>query len=221
MKYDIVIFDLDGTILNTLDDLADSLNHVLEANNFPTHTIDEVRMFVGNGIRKLIERALPQDADEATRENIYKQFSEYYGQHSQDKTRPYDVIPELFNELRNVGIKIAVNTNKDEDIAKVICEKYFPGMIDVIAGGRTDTPIKPAPDGVNKILKTLNIPKEEALYVGDSDVDIQTGANCGIDEIGVAWGFRGEEFLRHHGAKTVFSDVEQLKKYILLTSVLF
>ena len=221
MKYDVVIFDLDGTILNTLDDLADSLNHVLEANNFPTHTIDEVRMFVGNGIRKLIERALPQDADNATRENIYKQFSEYYGQHSQDKTRHYDGIPELFNELRNVGIKIAVNTNKDEDIAKVICEKYFPGMIDVIAGGRTDTPIKPAPDGVNKILKTLNIPKEEALYVGDSDVDIQTGANCGIDEIGVAWGFRGVEFLRQHGAKTVFSDVEQLKKYILLTSVLF
>ena len=221
MKYDVVIFDLDGTILNTLDDLADSLNHVLEANNFPTHTIDEVRMFVGNGIRKLIERALPQDTDEATRENIYKQFSEYYGQHSQDKTRPYDGIPELFNELRNVGIKIAVNTNKDEDIAKVICEKYFPGMIDVIAGGRKDTPIKPAPAGVNKILKTLNIPKEEALYVGDSDVDIQTGANCGIDEIGVAWGFRGEEFLRQHGAKTVFSDVEQLKKYILLTSVLF
>ena len=221
MKYDIVIFDLDGTILNTLDDLADSLNHVLEANNFPTHTIDEVRMFVGNGIRKLIERALPQDADNATRENIYKQFSEYYGQHSQDKTRTYDGIPELFNELRNVGIKIAVNTNKDEDIAKVICEKYFLGMIDVIAGGRTDTPIKPAPDGVNKILKTLNVPKEEALYVGDSDVDIQTGANCGIDEIGVAWGFRGEEFLRQHGAKTVFSDVEQLKKYILLTSVLF
>lgn len=221
MKYDVVIFDLDGTILNTLDDLADSLNHVLEANNFPTHTIDEVRMFVGNGIRKLIERALPQDADNATRENIYKQFSEYYGQHSQDKTRPYDGIPELFRELHNVGIKIAVNTNKDEDIAKVICEKYFPGMIDAVAGGRTDTPIKPAPAGVNKILKTLNIPKEEALYVGDSDVDIQIGANCGIDEIGVAWGFRGEEFLRQHGAKTVFSDVEQLKKYILLTSVLF
>lgn len=221
MKYDVVIFDLDGTILNTLDDLADSLNHVLEANNFPTHTKDEVRMFVGNGIRKLIERALPQDADEATRENIYNQFSEYYSQHSQDLTKPYDGIPELFKELKNLGIKVAVNTNKNEDIAKIVCDKYFPGMIDFIAGGRTDTPIKPAPDGVNKILKTLNVPKEEALFVGDSDVDIQTGANCGIDEIGVAWGFRGEEFLRQHGAKTVFSDVEQLKKYILLTSVLF
>lgn len=221
MKYSLIIFDLDGTILNTLDDLADSLNHVLEANNFPTHTIDEVRMFVGNGIRKLIERALPQDADDATRENIYKQFSEYYGQHSQDKTRPYDGIPELFRELHNVGIKIAVNTNKDEDIAKVICEKYFPGMIDAVAGGRTDTPIKPDPSGVNRILNQLHIKDKAALYVGDSDVDIQTGANCGIDEIGVAWGFRGEEFLRQHGAKTVFSDVEQLKKYILLTSVLF
>ena len=214
MKYDIVIFDLDGTILNTLDDLADSLNHVLEANNFPTHTIDEVRMFVGNGIRKLIERALPQDADNATRENIYKQFSEYYGQHSQDKTRPYDGIPELFNELRNVGIKIAVNTNKDEDIAKVICEKYFPGMIDVIAGGRTDTPIKPAPDGVNKILKTLNIPKEEALYVGDSDVDMQTAHNARLTAIGCTWGFCTRENLLDNHPDSIAEQPSDILSFI-------
>lgn len=221
MKYDVVIFDLDGTILNTLDDLANSLNHILEKNNFPIHTKDEVRMFVGNGIRKLIERALPQETDAQTQELIYKEFNEYYSQHSQDLTKPYDGIPELFKELKNLGIKVAVNTNKNEEIAKIVCDKYFPGMIDFIAGGKKDTPIKPDPAGVSRILNQLHIKDKAALYVGDSDVDIQTGANCGIDAIGVAWGFRGEEFLRQHGAKTVFSDVEKLKKYILLTSVLF
>lgn len=221
MKYDVVIFDLDGTILNTLDDLADSLNHILEKNNFPIHTKDEVRMFVGNGIHKLIERALPQGTDAQTLELIYEEFSEYYSQHSQDLTKPYDGIPELFKELKNLGIKVAVNSNKNEEIAKIVCDKYFPGMIDYIAGGTKDAPIKPDPAGVNRILNQLHIKDKAALFVGDSDVDYMTGVNAGIDVVNVSWGFRDENFLREHGAKTIFENVEKLKRYILLTAVLF
>jgi len=221
MKYEVVIFDLDGTILNTLDDLADSLNVILAKNNFPTHTKEEVRMFVGNGIHKLIERALPSGTDLETQNRIYNEYSEYYGQHSQDKTKPYEGIPELFKELHNLGIKVAVNTNKNEDISKVVCKKYFDGLVDMVAGGREDTPIKPDPSGVNRILSELKIKDRAALYVGDSDVDIMTGKNSGLDVASVCWGFRGEEFLREHGAKSIFDSVEKLKKYILLTSVLF
>lgn len=215
MKYEVVIFDLDGTILNTLDDLADSLNVILAKNNFPTRTNDEVRMFVGNGIHKLIERALPSGTDLETQNRIYNEYSEYYCQHSQDKTRPYHGIPELLKELHNLGIKVAVNTNKNEDIAKIICDKYFPGAIDYIAGGKKDVPHKPDPSGVYTILKELNIKNKAALYVGDSDVDIMTGKNSGLDVASVCWGFRSNEFLREHGSKIIFEDTEKLLTYII------
>lgn len=221
MKYHVIIFDLDGTILNTLDDLADSCNFILEKNNFPTHTKDEIRMFVGNGIPKLIERALPQPSDAQTQQRVLKEFKEYYNIHAEDKTKPYDGIPELLKELKNLGIKIAVNTNKAEDISKNILAKYFPGLIDIVAGGKEGVHHKPDPAGVNRILSELKIEKSAALYVGDSDVDFMTGTNAGIDVANVSWGFRSKEFLQEHGSRTIFESVEKLKQYLLLTAVLF
>lgn len=216
MKYKVVIFDLDGTILNTLDDLSDSCNFVLNRNGFPVHTKDEIRLFVGNGIPKLIERALPAGTDADTQKKILQEFSEYYSLHSKDKTKPYNGIPELFSALKNAEIKIAINTNKNEEIAKIICNDYFPNSIDMITGGRKDTPHKPDPSGVNKILSELKLSKDEALFVGDSDVDYLTGVNADIDVINVNWGFRDEKFLLEHGAKKIVKTPEELQKLILL-----
>lgn len=214
MKYKLIIFDLDGTILNTLDDLTSSCNAVLAANNFPVHTKDEVRMFVGNGIRKLIERAVPEESDEETKNKVLSDFTAYYKEHSLDKTKPYDGITELFSELKTRGIKIAVNTNKNEDVSKEICEKFFPGFVDIVAGGNAGRPVKPYPSGVEMILKTLNIKPEKTLFVGDSDVDYQTGINAGLDVVNVSWGFRDESFLREHGAIKIVHNSEELLEII-------
>lgn len=214
MKYKLIIFDLDGTILNTLDDLASSCNAVLAANNFPVHTKDEVRMFVGNGIRKLIERAVPEESDEETKNKVLSDFTAYYKEHSLDKTKPYDGITELFSELKTRGIKIAVNTNKNEDVSKEICEKFFSGFVDIVAGGNAGRPVKPDPSGVEMILKTLNIKPENTLYAGDSDVDYQTGINAGLDVVNVSWGFRDESFLREHGAEKIVHNPEELLEII-------
>lgn len=214
MKYKLIIFDLDGTILNTLDDLASSCNAVLVKNNMPVHTKDEIRMFVGNGIRKLIERAVPEESDEETKNKVLSDFTLYYKEHSLDKTKPYDGITELFSELKTRGIKIAVNTNKNEDVSKEICENFFPGFVDIVAGGNAGRPVKPDSAGVKLILSSLEISKEKTLFVGDSDVDYQTGINAGIDVVNVSWGFRDEKFLREHGAIKIVHNPEELLKII-------
>lgn len=215
MKYSLVIFDLDGTILDTLDDIADSCNAVLKKNNFPVHTKNEIKTFIGNGIPKLIERSLPPATDTETKEKITQEFIAYYRAHSAIKTSPFNGMIDFLTELKNARIKIAVNTNKHEGTAVDICNKYFPGLIDAVTGGRPDTPHKPDPTGVEKILSLLNEKKENAIYVGDSDVDILTAQNTGIDCSSAAWGFRGEEFLKAHGAKKIVHDVNELKEIIL------
>lgn len=215
MKYKLVIFDLDGTILDTLDDLTDSLNYILKKNDFPIHTKEEVRFFVGNGIPKLIERALPKDSSQKIQSEIYEQFCNYYESHSQIKTQPYDKIPELLKTLKDLKIKIAVNSNKAENIAKQICDSYFPKLIDLVAGGRKGIPHKPNPAGVNRILSELKIEKCETIYVGDSDVDFMTAVNSGVDVISVDWGFRGEKFLLEHGAKIVVKTPSELLEKII------
>ena len=204
MKYKLVIFDLDGTILNTIDDLADSCNVILQKNGFPVHTTEEIKYMVGNGIPKLIERALPPHTDKSTFEKVLSEYIEYYDSHCAIKTAPYEGIIEAISELKKHGIRVAVNTNKIQSAAEILCQRYFPGLFDIIAGGASDIPPKPAPDGVLKILREEKILPENALYIGDSDVDVATGKNAGIDEIGVDWGFRGEAFLREHGAVKVF-----------------
>lgn len=217
MKYKLVIFDLDGTILNTIDDLADAGNFINRKYGYPEHSIEEYKYFVGNGIPKLIERATPADITAEQRQKVLADYIEYYGRHCADKTAPYEGIVDCIRGLRQVGIRVAVNTNKVQSAAEELCHKYFPDCFDIISGSKPGIPPKPAPDGIIEILKTLGFSKNEGhavCFVGDSDVDYQTGTNAGFDFIGVDWGFRGKAFLLEHGAKTVAMNAGELKELL-------
>lgn len=214
MKYQLAFFDLDGTILNTLDDLADSLNHVLAQHGFPQHTADEVRMMVGNGILKLIKRALPNGTEQTTVEAVYNDFNAYYKLHSADKTKPYDGINEMLEQLKSKGVKLAVVSNKADYAVQDLCAKYFGGIFDAVAGEKTGVPKKPAPDAVNNILAELGIERKNSVYIGDSDVDLQTAANAEMDCIAVNWGFRDEKLLRENGARVIVSSPNEIVEII-------
>ena len=218
MKYSLAIFDMDGTILNTLDDMTDSLNVILEKYKLALHTLDEVRFMVGNGIPKLIERAIPQGRENPDFDKILADFISYYEEHCAVKTAPYAGIPECIKTLRAAGIKIAVNTNKVEPAAIALCNDYFPGLFDIISGSRPGMPPKPAPDGIYEILQRAGMDgksvDQKAVFIGDSDVDMQTGMNAGLDVIGVDWGFRGKKFLEEHGAKVIMMSAQELAEYL-------
>lgn len=215
MKYKLAIFDLDGTILNTLEDLANCCNAALNHFGMEGHSLDEIRLFVGNGIPKLIERAVPDGKNNPHYDEVLNYFIEYYEKHSMDKTGPYAGITELLKKMKDSGMKLSVNTNKLEEAAAALCSKYFPGVFDAVSGGKLDRPPKPAGNGVNEILEKIpGIKREEAVYIGDSDVDIQTGKNAGIDAIGAAWGFRGYDFLKEHGAEKIACSAEELWDFL-------
>lgn len=205
MKYDLVIFDLDGTILNTLEDLRDSLNYALDRMGFPERSLEEVRNFVGNGIRKLIERALPQGGDDKTVEEMLVLHRDYYQVHCVDKTRPYDGISEMLAKLKQRGIQLAVLSNKPDYAVKILCDKYFPGIFDKAYGFREGIERKPSPEAVFALLEEFGVPREKAVYVGDSEVDVQTAKNAGLDMMIVEWGFRDREFLIESGAVNLVS----------------
>ncbi len=207
---ELVIFDMDGTILNTLDDLADSTNVILERAHFPARSRDEVRQFVGNGILKLIERAVPSNTDEATIQALFHQFNDYYKDHCSIKTCPYEGIVEAICQLRNEGVKIAVVSNKGDYAVQSLSLQYFPGLIDYAVGEREGISRKPAPDSVNEVLRYFQCPIDKAVYVGDSDVDIQTARNANLDCISITWGFRNKDFLIAHGAATLVSSPGEL-----------
>lgn len=210
MKYKAVIFDMDGTILNTLEDLKNATNYSLRQFNMPERTLEEVRMFVGNGIRKLLERAVPAGTSAEKIDEILDVFLKYYEVHSADNTSSYPGIHELVEKLKAAGIKTAVSTNKADAPAQELGKEYFNGIFDLIVGQRDGLRTKPAPDSVNEILKILNIQKKDAVYVGDSDVDVQTAANSGLDFIGVSWGFRGRKFLQEKGAKNIVDSADEI-----------
>lgn len=210
MKYNLIIFDMDGTILNTLEDLADSLNFTLKNCGFPQRTLTEVRAFVGNGIRKLIERSVPKDASQADLENVYSTFMEYYALHSADKTRPYEGIPQLVKELRLMGYKTAVVSNKADAAVKQLSQRYFPGLFELSIGERAGVDRKPSPDSVNEVMKQLDVPPEQTVYIGDSEVDLATAKNAGIDSIIVEWGFRDRDFLIEKGAQVTVTTITEL-----------
>ena len=210
MKYELMIFDLDGTILNTLDDMADSCNEILKRNGFPVHSEEEIKYMVGNGIPKLIERALPQNVSQKEYTKVLNEYIDYYQEHSALKTATYPGMKETLELLKQKGVILAVNTNKLHEAAVELCDRYFPAIFDIVAGGKAGQKPKPAPDGVNFILEHTGIPKEKVLYIGDSDVDIQTAQNSGIDSLGAAWGFRGEDFLLQKGAKKVIKSCAEL-----------
>ncbi len=201
MSYDTYIFDLDGTLLDTLQDLAASVNDALRQHHMPEHSIDDVRRFVGNGVRRLMERAVPEGAANPAFEAAFATFREYYMEHSLDTTRPYDGIPELIHELKQRGCRMAVVSNKMMAATQELVHHFFP-EIEVAIGEDEAAGIrkKPAPDTVFAAMKQLG--QGSAVYVGDSDVDLATARNSGLPCISVLWGFRDREFLLAHGATT-------------------
>lgn len=215
MKYKAVIFDMDGTILNTLEDLKNATNYSLRQFGMPERSLEEVRMFVGNGIRKLVERAVPAGTSEEKIDQVLDVFLEYYEIHSADNTSPYPGILELVEKLKKSGIKTAVSTNKADVPAQELGRKYFNGIFDLIVGQQDGLKVKPAPDSVNKILSILDIQKKDAIYIGDSDVDVQTAKNSGLDFIGVSWGFRGREFLEKNGAKNIVDNANEILDLVI------
>ena len=216
--YKLAIFDMDGTILNTIDDLADSCNVICKKYGYPLHTVEEIKYMVGNGIPKLMRRALPKDIEEEQFQKVLAEYIEYYEDHCAIKPAPYEGIVECIRSLRAAGVKVAVNTNKVEPAAIALCNDYFPGLFDIISGSRPGMPPKPAPDGIYEILNRAGMDGksdgQKAVFIGDSDVDMQTGMNAGLDVIGVDWGFRGKKFLEEHGAKLIMMSAQELAEYL-------
>ena len=218
MMYKVYIFDLDGTLLDTLTDLAASTNYALRKHGMPEHSIDDVRRFVGNGVRKLMERAVPDGADNPLFDEAFATFRQHYMEHSLDTTRPYDGIPETLAALKARGCRLAVVSNKMMAATQELCRHFFPDTIEVAIGEDEAHGIrkKPAPDTVFEALKALGVSRVgasdglSAVYVGDSDVDIQTAANAGLPCISVLWGFRDRDFLIQHGAETFISAPSEL-----------
>lgn len=211
MKYRAVVFDMDGTILNTLDDMAASINAALASEGFPPRTVEDVRRFVGNGNHKLAERAVPAGTDPAAVERVFHAFHEHYRAHCADRTRVYDGIPALLRRLRARGVRTAVVSNKADYAVQALAAQYFPGLFDSAAGETDTVRRKPAPDGVLAVLAALGVAKEDAVYVGDSDVDIETARNAGLPCISVTWGFRPRDFLLAHGARLFADNADELE----------
>mgnify|MGYP004615168021 FL=1 len=207
-RYDSVIFDLDGTLLNTLDDLHDAVVHSLAAYGLPARTLDEVRRFVGNGIRLLIERSVPEGCPNDITNSVFEEFKKYYGIHCNDKTKPYDGIPELLRQLKSCDIPCAIVSNKADFAVKTLARDYFDGLCAVAIGERDGIRKKPAPDSVFEAMALLDAKKP--VYVGDSEVDIATAKAAGIPCISVSWGFRGKNELISAGAEVICESTAEL-----------
>lgn len=222
-----VVFDLDGTLLDTIEDLADATNAALKMNGMPERSVDEVRRFVGNGVANLILRAMPGGKVTDTMETsqvpyehakVLKCFKEYYGKHCEDKTKPYEGILSLLQKLKEMGIGIAVVSNKSDFAVKKLMPAYFGDLIDVASGEDEAHGIgkKPAPEMVFAALEQIGVDPSEAIYVGDSDVDIATAKNAGMPCVSVTWGFRSREFLIEHGASVMIDKPGEVLDYVLL-----
>lgn len=213
-KIDTVIFDLDGTLINSLEDLRVSVNYALYGFKYPKQTLDMVRRNVGNGIEKLIERSLPDGKDNVNYEVCLEIFKEHYKTHMSVNTKPYPHIIETLAALKSRGYKLAVVSNKFDAAVKPLCQKYFKSLIDVAIGQSKDTKKKPAPDTVYIALDELGSTSETSIYVGDSEVDIQTAKNSGMDCISVSWGFKTKEFLKQNGASVIIDTPLEIFNYI-------
>lgn len=206
--FDTYIFDLDGTLLSSLDDLAASTNYALRWAGMPERTTEEVRMFVGNGVKLLMERAIPYGQQNPRLEDVYAKFREHYLKHNLDRTRPYEGVIGMLRELKQRGKKLAIVSNKFYAATQELARHFFADTIEVAIGERENIRKKPAPDTVLEALLQLGAPKEGAVYVGDSDVDVMTAKNSGLPCISVLWGFRDKDFLIEHGA-TLFVEKPQ------------
>ena len=205
-----VLFDLDGTLLNTLGDLRAATNHALEVRGLPPHSMEEIRQFIGNGIRLLICRAMPEGTPEAEIDAALDDFKAYYAAHIHDRTVPYDGIPQLLTALRKRGIKVAVLSNKIDSASQQLIEYFFPGKTDVVFGEHVGVPRKPDPTSCRMVMQQLGVQPEQVLYVGDSGTDMQTAKNAGLYAVGVTWGFRSKEVLLKYGADVLVHRPEQI-----------
>ena len=215
MKYDLIIFDLDGTLLDTLDDLAAAANHALSAFGFPARTRDEVRRFVGNGVAKLIERAVPEGTPDDVCARVLAEFRSFYSGHLDVHTRPYEGITELLEALRAAGIRIAVNSNKPDAASKALIERHFGKLVDRVQGETAGVPKKPAPDGAQAVMAALDATPARTLYVGDGDADLMTAENAGLDCAWVSWGFRTARELAGLKIPRAFDSAQALGDFIL------
>ena len=213
--YQTVIFDLDGTLLDTIGDLADAANWVCRERGWPEHTEKEIMAMVGHGIPNLISQFSPEEfrSPEEVAATL-PQFSAYYGAHNMDRTCPYEGIPELLAKLKSAGAHLAVFSNKADGFSRVIVEHYFPGVFDVVRGKAEGLPVKPDPAGTRLVLEALGADTASALFVGDSNVDIRTGHNVGMAACGVSWGFRPRQTLEEAGADFIADTLEQLETII-------
>ncbi len=214
MKLKAVIFDLDGTILDTLEDLKNSVNFTLSKNGLPVRTIDEIRAFVGNGIRLLIERAVPENTNDELLERCFLDFKKHYKEHSADNTKPYDGIIPVLREIKAKGIKLAVVSNKADFAVQTLVEEYFQGLFDFAVGEREGIRRKPCPDSVNEAIKVLDASPDEVVYVGDSEVDIETSRNAGVNCVAVTWGFRDKCVLESLSSEYIIDKPSQLMELI-------
>ena len=215
MRYRLAIFDLDGTVLETLCDLKNSLNAALEQAGYPTHSLEKVRQMVGNGMVNLVQRSLEPVTDRDAFTQVYELFRAHYGEHCFDHTRPYEGICALLRRLRENGIQTALITNKNQDAMKKYTERFFPGLFDFESGFRDDVPPKPAPDSVNACLEALGVCRRDAVFIGDSEVDLQTAKNAGMDVVSVTWGFRDRALLEELGADAFADTVDELQQILL------
>lgn len=210
-----IIFDVDGTTLDTLDDIYESFNKALELFHMPLQTKDQVRMGVGRGFKVLIDKCTPEGTDEKTKEEFLPVYSGIYAENYKNKTLPYKGIPELLKALHEKGIRLAINSNKGDAYVKGLIEKNFPDIpFTEVMGAREGIAHKPDPQGTDMIIDEMGLNKEEILYIGDSDVDIMTAKNAGVRSIGCLWGFRDEETLKNAGADIIVSRPEEILNHL-------
>lgn len=214
MKYEGILFDLDGTVLDTAGDIAASLSQVLICHGFAAVSPKQAETFLGNGTRRLVELSLPGDCPPEIKETVIAEYREVYEANCHNKTTPYQGMVELLRELKSVGVKTAVVSNKPDSMVRILERVYFPGIPDLVMGERPELARKPAPDMINAALTALGLDRNRCVYVGDTEVDIITAQNSGLGCISVPWGFRSREQLAAAGADPIAEDVSALRKYL-------
>ena len=217
MNFTHVIFDLDGTILGTLGDLADATNWVCARHGWPVHPLEDYKRFVGNGAGKLLARVTPPEVEltQSLRRQLMAEFSERYTAHSSDKTRAYPGMPQALSRLKAAGVRMAVLTNKPHEAAGPVVERYYPGVFDAVQGAVVGAPLKPDPTALLALMEKLGAAKDQTLFAGDSNVDIRTGKNGGLSACGVLWGFRTRAELEAEGADFIAERPEELERLVL------